>query len=361
MKDQKNKKIIKKKLIIILILILIIITGYFKFRKKNIQKKHIVYTVTSQVLKDSIQADGKIYPLDTRKIFIDNSLKVKKLNFHKGDSIKKGQVIIIFDTNERDSLNRSIEKSNLQTLKLKRDLQTAQELLAIGGSTINTIKDLKLELREKEIDLKEYEENLSRLVTEIKSPVTGTITSMQAEENYRVNTEVELFEIANLSDVEIKLFVPEYDVSKLKKGFEVEIKPGAYNNGKNLKGKILSIGTFATDDKKYSASNEAYVEVKVKLDKNPNDLKPGFTVTGKIYTFHKKDVLLIPRVAFTEIDGKDFVYKIDKENILHKVTIITGDSNNENIEITDGLKKGDRIIAIIDSTLKDGEKIKIAK
>lgn len=350
----------KKKLTIIIILLLIIIAGYFKFRKKDVQKKYTVYTVTTQELKDTVQADGKIYPLDTRKIFIDNSLKVKKLNFHKGDSIKKGQVIMTFDTSERDSLNRNIEKSNLQILKLKRDLHTAQELLTIGGSTINFIKDLELKLREKNIDLKEYEENISRLVTEIKSPVTGTITSMKAEENYRVNTEVELFTIANLSDIEIKLFIPEYDVSKLKKGFEVDIKPEAYKEKKILKGIISSIGTFATDDKKYKSSNEAYVEVKIKLDKKPNDLKPGFTVVGNIYTFHKKDILLIPRGAFTEIDGKDFVYKVDKENILHKVAITTGDSNNESIEITNGIKKDDKIIATIDSTLKDGEKIEIA-
>lgn len=357
MNDKKNKK---TKIKIILILILIIIGGYFKFKKQDVKKKYFIYTVKTQELKDSIQADGKIYPLDTRKVFTYNSSKVKKLYFHKGDSIKKGQIVMSFDTRERDSLNRSIEKSNLHILKSKRNLHIAQELLAIGGSTENTIKDLKLELREKNIDLKEYQEKLSRIVTEIKSPVTGTITSMQAEENYRVNTEIELFKIANLSDIEIKLFVPEYDLSKLKKGLEVDVKPEAYKSNKILKGKILSIGTFATDDKKYTNSNESYVEVKVKLDKNPKDLKPGFTVVGNIYTFHKKEVLLIPRGALIEIEGKDFVYKVDKDNIIHKVAITTGDSNNENVEITDGIKKDDRIIGTIDYTLKDGEKIEIA-
>ena len=61
-------------------------------------------------------------------------------------------------------------------------------------------------------------EDLAKTAEKIESPVSGTITSLTAQENYLVDTNSPLLEIADLSDIKIVLEVAEYDVKDIKLG-----------------------------------------------------------------------------------------------------------------------------------------------
>jgi len=348
----------KKKLIIILVLILVLVGGRFAFTHKNKEvKKYDVGTVGRGTIEDTIEVDGVIEALNKRKIFINNNLKVTNLFYKKGDFVKKGQIIMKFDPLDKNKLERQIKKEAINLKKLKRTQEEQEKLLKIGGATKNSIRDLELDIEKSELIISEYKEELSKIVSSIKSPFNGTIITMNAEENYRVNLEKPLFEIADLSSVIVTVYIPEYDITKIKIGQKVEVKSAMYGDEKTFIGVINKIGTLATDNEQYKNSTSAYVEVEVKLENKENGLKPGFSVTTEVMIFQKKDILLIPRMSINNENGKNYVYTVDSNNKIKKVEVELGVENSESFEILKGLKEGDNFIKIYDASLKDGELI----
>ena len=62
-----------------------------------------------------------------------------------------------------------------------------------------------------------------------------------------------------------------------------------------------------------------------------------------------------------ERDGKYFVYVLGKGNKALKKAVTTGASNNESIEIVQGVKVGDTVILDNLARLRDGMVVEVAK
>ncbi len=341
----------------IFIIIVLIIAGYFAFGfiktdKKEISEvpSYVGYRVRVADLDNYVSADGLVEAKNTRKIFVDKSLKVKELYFEEGDYINEGDLIMTFDDEEKNKLFRSIEKEELDLKELDRDLFNAEELFKLGGSTKNEIENLKWNIRKKQLTLDEYEEELSKTISEISSPFTGTIISMVAEENYRVNTEVELFEIANLSEVIIKAKVPEYDIINVTLGQIARIKPEVFNKNQVLEGTVVKIANLSTE---VSGSSEAYVEVDIEVEGIGQKLLPGFTADVEIVYQNKKDTIFVPRASlFSDKEGM-YVYEVT-DNTTKKTYVETGITNTDTIEITKGLSGNEMIIANGNKNIPEG-------
>lgn len=349
-----------RKIIIFIIIttgLYFIFTNYSKENKENESNipSYISYKVKRSDLDNYVEASGVLEAEDEKKIFIDKSLKVKNLYFEEGDYVKKGELIMTFDEEERNSILRKIEKEELEIKKLERDYKNSKSLYDLGGSTLNEIEDLEYDIRKSELNLEEYKEELEKTIEEIRSPFEGTITSMIAEQNYRVNTEEELFEIADLSNIVINADVAEYDINNIKKGQLVRIKPEILEKKETIFGKVSNIANISNtqDD-----SSEAYVEVTIELDKHTLNFLPGFTADVEIVYQNKKDTIFVPRTAVISENNKNYVYIIDEKNIVHLKEVQLGISNKSNIEIIEGLEGNENIIEIADMNLEDGSQIR---
>jgi len=354
-----------KKLVIFIIVL--ILGSYFTYRtfykNKNNESSlpaYIAYEVKVSDFENYIEAEGKVEAKNTRKIFVDKALKVKELFFDVGDFIKEGELIMTFDEEERNKLLRNIERENLDLKLLQRDLVHLKELYNLGGSTKVDIEDLNVNIRKKEINLAEYQEELDKTVQEIRSPFEGTIISMIAEENYRVKTETELFEITDLSEIIIKALVPEYDIRNIKLGQSVRIKPEVFEKQRTFMGKVSKIANLSTNSSN-SSTNESYIEVEIEIFNISKQLLPGFNADVEIIYQSQENAMFVPRSAVINQNNKNYVFIIDENNIVSLQEVELGITNKENIEIIKGLENKEKIVSNPDKTLKEGTKIEITK
>jgi RND family efflux transporter MFP subunit len=333
---------------------------FFKIDGKSEEvelKYYETYTVKKQNMENYVEAKAEVEAQNTKKVFVDRALRVKELYFDEGDYVKKGDIIMTFDDEDKNNVLRSLEKEKISLKKYQRNLKNTKELQKIGGATLVDVEDLEYDISTIKINIAEYEEEISKMPDNIKSPFEGTITSMNAEENYRVNTEEELFEIADQSDILLVAQVPEYDIRYIELGQNVRIKPEIYEKKQDVEGKVVEIANISSDE----SDGTAYVEVRIEIAGDKTYLIPGFTADVEIIYFSRDNSIFVPRSSVIEKDGGTYVFSVDDKGSIKKLEVQLGVENTEHIEILNGLSGGEKILKTPDMSLKDGQIITVGK
>ena len=326
------------------------------FSKKNsVTEYYRLMRVSKGSGKGYIDVQGNVEANDSKKVFVDKKLKVDKVFVQEGDYVEKGQLLMTFDETERNNIMRKLEREQLSLAKLKRNLLVEKELNKIGGSSTNYVKDLEEEVRKSEINIEEYMEDLAKTAEKIESPVSGTITSLTAQENYLVDTDSPLLEIADLSDIKIVLEVAEYDVKDIKLGQNLIIKPEVFEKKESFTGIITKISRIS---KVSTITSENVLEVEVKPNEDIPYIVPGFKVSAVIYLDRDDENIMIPKTALLEDRKRYYVFVCDDfGTITQRFVDIKGTKGNKFV-IDKGLEVGEEILVSPTQNLKSGDKIK---
>lgn len=157
-------------------------------------------------------------------------------------------------------------------------------------------------------------------------------------------------QLPDLSDMVSKSYVNEVDISKIQLEQVVGVSIDAFPE-KKYKGKVITIANIGEQLKKFDAK---VFEVVVQMLENDSILRPAMTTSNQILTKTLESVLFIP-LECVHSDSLTYVYKKTAEGIV-KQEVITDISNDENIVIKYGLKKGEELYLTIPD---DSEKMKI--
>lgn len=266
-------------------------------------------------------------------------------------------------------------------------------------------------VKSSEAALKEAQTNLTK--TTIYAPQSGIISKLNVELGERVvgTTQMagtEMLRIANLNNMEVRVNVNENDITRVKLGDSVSIDVDAFSQlDRKFKGVVYEIASSSNNTGSTTVSTDAVTEFEVKIrilrssyadlikGKLSYPLKPGMSASVEIKTKTKEGILTLPISAVTTRDaneGKEIdeekqdseetkvesetptkplganvqeVVFIEKDGKAKKLVVKTGISDFENIEITEGLKKGDKVIvgpyATVSKKLKEGDPVKTKK
>ncbi|WP_239256356.1 efflux RND transporter periplasmic adaptor subunit [Listeria ilorinensis] len=134
----------------------------------------------------------------------------------------------------------------------------------------------------------------------------------------------------------------ELDIPNIKKDQEVDISVTALP-GKTYKGKVTEIA-----EQGQVQNGVSTFAVTISID-DTTDLKAGMTADASILVGEKQDALYVPIEAVQKDDDNNYYVMVpakDKKGkqTKKKVTVETGLHNEDNIEITKGLEKGDKVV-----------------
>lgn len=337
-----------------------LLLGLFVWKAMGKEEKSAKVYETFIVIKKEaggyIEAKGKVDVNDTISVFVDKALKVKEIFVKEGDYVEKGQMLMTFDDLSKNKLLRSMEKEKLQLQKLRRDYEVETSLQKIGGASLNSLKDMQEEIRIHELNLEELQEDFQKTASDISSPVSGTISTLTARENYLVDTDTPLLKIADLSDIKIILEIPEYNARYLKLGEKLSIRPEIFEEKESFPGEIVRIGKIA---KISSSTSENILEVEVKPLENIPYIVPGFKVSAEIHLESELQgkQLLIPKTALLEEKEKFYVFVVSEDEKAEKREIEVHILSGGEVAVRKGLKEKEKIVKNPDSSLKEGEKI----
>lgn len=304
---------------------------------------------------------------------------VKEIFVEEGDHVKRGQVVALLDSGSLDaslrevserlnlvreraregsyylkSLEKSVESARINMENARRVFERREKLFSEGLIPRETYEQSRAQF---EIAQKEYErakstfEDASKTIRNeekvlaaerdrlskerekytVRSPIEGYVLKKYISVGDYINhmsQENRLFSIGS-EGWEVWLDVDEEYAGLIREGQRVILKVDAFP-GKSFEGRVLQIVREVDRSRKL-------LTVKVQADL-PKDTPSGTTVDGQIEVETRK-ALLVPAVALTE--GHVLVYDGVRRV---RVKVQTGRRFGDFIEITSGLKAGDRVI-----------------
>lgn len=151
-----------------------------------------------------------------------------------------------------------------------------------------------------------------------------------------------LLRIIDLQKLAIGTRVAESMISTVRAGQTTQVRVDAYPD-RVLSGKVAQVATVASPADFRTSDVKVYA-VTISLDDAPNGLKPGMSAQVQIASGERKGVLQMPLKSILVV-GRDRIcfVKIGQELIERKVSL--GASNSMTIEIKEGLKEGEQVLA----------------
>ena len=162
-----------------------------------------------------------------------------------------------------------------------------------------------------------------------------------------------LFYIAqDLTDMRVIADVDEADIGGVKEGQRVSFTVDAFPDD-TFNGTVTQVRLEATTE-----SNVVTYEVVIAAPNEDLKLLPGLTANVTIYTAERQGVLSLPTKAlrFTpnqalmtpeqtieDVQSESKVWKLDG-NVFRALPVQTGLNGGTNVEITEGLNEGDKVI-----------------
>lgn len=192
--------------------------------------------------------------------------------------------------------------------------------------------------------------------TRITAPFTGIVEERFAERGELVAPGTPVVRIVSTEQVKVKAGVPERYAGDIRLGTPVRIVPEAYNIPP-LRGEVTFVGrTINPQNRTFS--------IEIGLSNDAGQLKPEMVVQLEVRREQLDDVLVLPLDAIVRDERGASVLVVAEDTtglVAQRRPAELGASSGGRVVITDGLRAGDRVIATGQSTVSEGDRVRIAE
>ena len=227
-----------------------------------------------------------------------------------------------------------------QKITNANNIAAAEAALALkkAGSTAEELAAEEAKVRSLEASVLSAETELSKSI--IVSPIAGVVTKQDAKTGEIVSANSPLISIISNKQFEIEANIAEADIAKVKVGDTARVTLDAYGSEVQFEAKIVEMDPAET-----LIEGVPTYKTTFQFIKEDNRIKPGLTANIDVLANRANDVIYIPvRTIYTQ-DGNKTVRVLAGENV-EEVIVKTGLRGSDgNIEIVEGLKEGDKVIA----------------
>lgn len=184
----------------------------------------------------------------------------------------------------------------------------------------------------------------------IRAPISGTVTRIVSEIGSMVTQSVPVFQISQLSSLEIVAQVAERDVWKVAAGQRVYVEVASAPD-RVVTGRVAELSPVID-------VRSRTMEITITLNESAGVLKSGMLTNLTIVTDTLENAIRIPSQALLQRGGGYAVYLIEGE-ITKLVPVEPGLQVDGLVEIISGLEAGDLVVSAGQTLLSDGSRARI--
>lgn len=185
-----------------------------------------------------------------------------------------------------------------------------------------------------------------------KAPRAGIITYRDAEVGGYAPAQSRMLTLLDDSGFTVDCDITEAEAASVTVGTKVKLNLEAI--GKICQGTVVYVSPVRKrETNKFT--------LRIRIDEPDSKIKAGLFAKGELQFLQKPSTIYLPKNAVLEKDGKFYVYVLGKGNKVNRKAVTTGASNNESIEIVQGLDVGSTVVLDNLARLRDGLVVDIAK
>lgn len=287
---------------------------------------------------------GTVEAVSSSSLSFEVMGNVSKVFVTEGENVQKGKLLATLD---KATLQNSYNAS-LASLKEAQDAYNRMKSLYDNGS-LPEMKWVEVQSKLQQAVSMEQISRKSLKDAGLYAPFSGVISSKSIEPGMNVMPGIEVMQLADISTVNIKIAVPEKEISRVNKGQQAEVMVGALGD---------KLFTGVVSEKGIAANPLAHTyEVKIKLNNTSHELMPGMVCKVGVHSHETEAGIVLPNhTVQLQPDGKKFVWVV-KDNAASQRMVNTGDLTAEGVIITAGLQPGDEVIVAGNQKVSEGTKI----
>lgn len=301
--------------------------------------------------------------------------RVVELPVDEGDAIAAGDIIAVLDSEDLQASVRlaeaSLNEARARLADAEREFARQADLVE-DRLTSQALYDAALTQRE--VALAQVGTAVARLnsaqatldYTVVRAPIDGVIIERNIEMGEMVapggftsqQSTGSIVRIADPASLEVEADINESYIARLQLGQRASISVDAVP-GFEYSGRLRQI--VPTADRQ-----RAVVQVKVSIDNIDERLVPDMSCT---VTFLEEGIdeteliqppkLLVPEQAIQYTGSAAFLFQVD-DGQLRRVRVTLGEASDGRVEVLDGVQGGETIVGRNVSSLKDGQRVRVA-
>lgn len=325
--------------------------------------------------------EGKVESVSTGAIISDRGTKVSlvKMKVKNPGTIVSGDKATVIVNNVACASAGVFEENAVQkvTALVSGDVEkinvtvgdkvNENSVLAVieSSNTNKSLREAQLSYNDAQTSLADAYDSLDNYT--IKAPITGTVIKKTTKSGDKISQgsgQTVMAIVADMTKMKFTIYVDELDITKMKEGSRVKVSADAVE-GKVYEGYIDNISIVGT------TSNSVTTYPVTVVMEEYGELIPGMNVDAEIVVSEAKDVLCVPlsavqrgnMVYVKNEDIKDDQKLPEKENskmpenkMMNErekmfegytpVRVKTGISDNNTVEIIEGLYEGQRVATV---------------
>ncbi|MDA7948371.1 MAG: efflux RND transporter periplasmic adaptor subunit [Hyphomicrobiaceae bacterium] len=304
-----------------------------------------VATVKMGTVRDRIDAVGTTEAIKAVNIVPLVSGRVEEINFSPGEKVKAKTALVRLN----DAVASAQEQETRAEMeRAKFDNDRAQALLGSRAA----VSKATAEEREAAFQIAKarHEAALDALEERtIDAPFDGTVGFKNVDIGDYVSAGTVLTTLDDLSTIEIEFSVPEIYYGSVKEGMEVTAQTLAFGKTR-FRGKISQVDT------RIDPISRSF-RIKAEIPNENSEIPTGMFMNVRV-TLEKREAIKIPQEALV-FQGEETLVYLDKDNVALQHPVTLGLRLTKNVEVTDGLSVGDRIVVKGIQNLRNGAPIRV--
>ena len=298
--------------------------------------------------------------------------RILKVNVRIGDQVRTGQPLAVYDNIELGEVIgqygvglAGLNKAGAEAEVARRSTERAKNLVELGAVAKAELERRSAEyanaqssIETQKAELARFEEKMHRFgmneeeIQEVsksgaerhreasrstlRAPFGGIVTKVDVVEGETVETERELFTVADLSTVWVQADIYEKDISSIRKDVAAAVSVDAYP-GQVFSGRITYISELL-DPKTRT------VKVRAEVPNRDGRLKLEMFATIDIPTPAGRQAVMIPGTAVQQINDQPIVFVKVNDSDFQRRGIQLGAKDGDWVEVVSGVQLGENIV-----------------
>lgn len=317
-------------------------------------------TAAKQPIVRVLRATGLVLPVDSRVVRIRplSHGRLSETRVELGSKVYAGQVLAAYDNTESVDLiaqltvaQAGLAQARAEAETERRGLERARELLTIGsisradlerrtadqaraaaGVKAHEAEIVRIQERQRRLGSRQAATNLSPLV----SPIEGIVIQIGAVPGELIDTDKEVFIVADLTTVRVQADVRDVDFALLAPNLTAAISVRGHPD-RQFPGQVTSIGQML-DAKTHT------VPVRVTVENPDGALRLNMFASIEIIVPTGRNSVMVPYEAIQTVDDKPIVFVRGVADRFDRRGVELGFQDRSWVELADGVAPDDRVV-----------------